>query len=150
MTLTGNNGSHQSSVVVGRSFAKKVRSLQRQTVVTSTEYGSLDGTLIQLSNDPLRDDGVAKLRDGNADIICHAVPQMAAEMARYLNRKSRIVVYGDITYENGGPKRIQVESFVVIPSENDIPTLDDLHAIKLRPPGGKSVEDYLDELRGDE
>jgi hypothetical protein len=101
-------------------------------------------------NDPLRDDGVARLRVGpqeGQEVSCHADPRIAADLAKYLDRHTRMVLYGDITYEGEAPKRIHVEGFTTVPGT--LPTLADVHALRLRPPNGMSVEEYLDELRDD-
>lgn len=114
------------------------------------EYGSLEGTLIQLVNDPLKNDGSLKLRErtrGN-DITCHAEPRKASELAHYLNREIRVVLYGTITFEDGIPTRMHVEDFSTIPPDGLLPTLDDLRAMRLRIPG-VTAEEYLDDVRGD-
>jgi hypothetical protein len=116
-----------------------------------SEYGSVEGTLIMITNDPLKDDAHAKLRerDSGAEVRCDAEPHIAANFAPYVNRETRIVLYGDITYEGDLPARIKIETFAAMPSEDSLPTLADIHAMKLRPPSGTSMEDYLDELRDD-
>jgi seryl-tRNA(Sec) selenium transferase len=71
-------------------------------------------------------------------------------MARYVNRETRVVLYGTITYEDGIAKRIQVEDFTAIAADDALPTLEDLHSLRLRTPGGMGVEEFLDDVRGDD
>jgi hypothetical protein len=136
---------------IERSFWAKVDDLIRRPKLIRREYGSIDGTLFQLINDPKREDGSAKIRDRvyGHEVVCSANPGTTTEMARYVNRESRIVVYGFIRYEDEVPVKIDVESFVWIPPDDELPTLDDVHALHLRPPEGRTVEDYLEDLRGD-
>jgi hypothetical protein len=152
LAITGSENGRQETFEVPRVFWKHVSKLMKQPKQITTQYASLDGTLIQLSNDPLKADGTAKLRErtDGAEVNCHADPEVAARMAHYLNRQTRVVLYGIVTYENEVPKRIQVEDFTALPSDNDLPTLDDLHAMRLRPPRGMNPEDFLDNLRGDD
>lgn len=152
LVLTGAMNGRLDVFPVPRKFAAQVAIVMRQPKHVFTEYGSLDGTLVGLVNDPLKTDGSARLRDreNGVDVSCHASPAMASKMAQYVNRETRVIVYGNITYEDGIPRRVAVEDFITAPAEHVLPTLEDLHALRLRPPNGVSVEEFLDELRGDD
>jgi hypothetical protein len=152
ITITGENTSRTESFTVSNKFSAQISRLLKQPPVITTEYGSLDGTLIQLVNDPLKTDGRAKLRERNSEneVLCQSDPETAAKLAHHLDRETRVILYGTITFENGVPKRIHVEDHTTVPADSSLPTLEDLHALQLRPPNGMSAEEYLDDLRGDE
>lgn len=152
LVITGTNTNRVGVFAVSRKFSAQAAKLIRLPKQVRTEYASLEGTLIGLTNDPLKVDGSAKLREATtgADVSCHASPAKAAEMAKYLNRETRVVVYGDVTYEEDVPKRVAVEDFTAIPAQDLLPTLGDLHAMRLRPPDDASIEEFLEDLRGDE
>ncbi|HEY8750807.1 MAG TPA: IS1595 family transposase [Tepidisphaeraceae bacterium] len=150
LSITGKNEKSEATFQIPRNYGKRVAQLIRRPIRVTVEYGSLEGTLVQLSNDPLKDDGTAKLRerDGGNDVYCHASPDIAANMGHHINRQTRIVVYGNITFEDGIARRIDVEDFSAIPET--LPTLEDIHALQLKPSGGMSIEDFLSDMRGDE
>lgn len=152
LTIQGSMGGRERSFDLDKLFLKQINRIMKRPRKTASEYGSLDGTLIALVNDPLRPSGSAKLRDriDGYEVLCQANAAKSAAMARYLNRSTRVILYGTITSEDGIPKRIEVEDFTTVPGDVDLPTLEDIHAMNLRPPEGFSVEDYLDDLRGDE
>jgi hypothetical protein len=152
LIITGKDHDRVAVFHVPRAFSRQIAHVLRQPRQVSKEYSSLDGTLIRLANDPLKDDGSAILRDrfSGAEVRCHAAPGTASKMAPYVDRKTRVVLYGTVTYEDGVPQRIDVEDFITVPSDDVLPTLDDLRAMRLRPSGGRTVEEFLDDLRGDD
>jgi hypothetical protein len=149
LTLVGLRGGRSYVLQIDRQFAKRAQSLLARAKVKRSEYGTLEGTLVRVSNDPRRDDGSATLLERllKVDVACHADPGTATRMAQYVNRQTRVIVYGTVTYEDDVAVRVDVEDFTALPGH--LPMLDDLHALELRVPGGAIVEDYLDDLRGD-
>jgi hypothetical protein len=152
LVIMGARGVQSNTFAVPHSFSRSVKTVARKPPQTRIEYGSVEGTLIRIENDPLKDDGSAKLRErfSGAEISCDADPEKASAMARFVNRRTRIVIYGKITYEDNTPVRVHLEDFASLPSEDLLPTLADIQAMRLQTPDGKPVEDYLDDLRGDE
>jgi hypothetical protein len=137
---------------VTKTLNTQARNLLRRKSIVTNEYGSIEGTLINLANDPLKEGAAGRIRDrvDQYDVNYSADPATAAKLGQYLNRSTRVVLYGTVTYEDRVPKKIDVEAYTTIPDDDNLPTLEDIHAMRLHPPGGLDVEDYLDELRGDE
>jgi hypothetical protein len=52
---------------------------------------------------------------------------------------------GDGKCRCGFAWQVEVRAVGVMP-----PTLEEIHAMKLKPPGGMTVEEYIDDLRGDD
>ena len=74
----------------------------------------------------------------------------AEELNDYVDRKTRVVLYGRIAYENGVPHSMTTASYKIIPPDEDLPTLDDVRSMKLTVPDGQSIEDFISEMRGDD
>lgn len=115
-------------------------------------YGSLEGTLVKVENWPDKTGATATLltRLKEETVNCRLTPAQADELNDYVDRRTRVILYGRITYENGETKRIAVDKSAVIADEEKLPTLRDVHALNLAPPSGISIEDFIAEIRGDD
>ena len=112
-------------------------------------HGSLQGTLVSLQNYPDKPGAHAILltRIGEHKTSCSLTPPQADELNDYVDRKSRVVLYGKITYENSIPTAVKVENFAIIPPDDKLPTLDDVRAMHLTVPNGVSIEDFISGMR---
>lgn len=115
-------------------------------------YGSIEGVLRRVTVDVRPSHEVYDLQiiDRHTDeiITCKVSPELAEKLTPHLRK--RIIVYGVIRY-NGEhvPQRIKVESFEPIPSQN-LPMLEDLHAMQIDITGGEDAADYIDRMRGND
>jgi hypothetical protein len=152
LVIVGTQRDRVQTFRVPRSFSSQVTKLLRLPKTVREAYSSLDGTLIKLINDPLKNDGNAILRErlSGAEVNCHANPAKTSDMARYVDRGTRVVIYGVVTYEDEVPKKVEVEDFATLPADDSLPSLQDIHEMRLGPPRGMSVEDFLDDTRGDD
>lgn len=114
-------------------------------------YGSIEGVLRRVTVDDRPRHEVSDLqiidRRSNQIVNCSVSPEMAESLTEHLRK--RIVLFGMIRYLGGVPQRIKVEQFEAIPTE-PLPTLEDLHELKINITNGEDAADFISRLRGDD
>lgn len=116
---------------------------------THSEYGSIEGYL-HLRHDRLGLRDRLRIRDRftDAETICDASPEVVVGLIRAVG--PRVVLYGTVEFIDGAPSRISVKDFDVIRPDSELPTIEDIRAMNLSVPEGKTVEEHLSEMRDDE
>lgn len=112
-----------------------------------TEFGELEGELGQITvhkppyefciYDPVTD----------RRIPCHFDPDDLVIIRDYL--KERIRVSGFVTYrrKDDAPVSVSVEDWLAIPRDENLPSIEDLHAARIDFTGGRKSEDVIADLR---
>lgn len=146
------NAPEQEEMSPGTQISKSVQKIMERAKPDPFDaYGSIDGVLRRVTVDDRPDHQVSDLQiiDPKTDKIveCQISPEKAAALVRYL--RQRVTLHGKIRYNYAHePLRIIVEDFE--PPVDKIPTLEDLHALKINITNGQDAADYIGRLRGDE
>ena len=133
-------------VVRNADWAMKVLDLGKPTY---KEYGSLEGTLRQLSVSHSRDKIVIVEKLTGEETPCYLRRPELDTVVREAWKK-RVVATGEIVVdrETRKPKRILVDDVRILQERADLPQMKDLHGIDIT--GGVESSEYIRDLRDDD
>lgn len=117
----------------------------------SDEYGSIEGILRQITVDNregyLKSEFQIIDRITGTVVICKFNSEVAETIGAKI--KHRIAVSGEIKFDKAGkPQTIAVGNHRFLKDEDQLPSLEDIHKLKLRLPNDEDPADFIDDLRG--
>lgn len=137
---------------ISPSITKTVESIRViKPDIPRSQYGSIEGKLRQITVDDRENHLVSEFQiiDHNTGVFvkCRFDPDKAEEIGAQI--KHRIIVFGDIKFDEAKqPKTIAVDKHRFLKDEDQLPSIEDIHKLKLRLPDDEDPADFIDKLRG--
>lgn len=143
----------QQDIAATTEIAKNVdRLLGKTKAKSSSEYGSLEGVLRQVTVDDREDHQRSEfqiiVRDTTDLVSCRFNPQDTADVGGHI--RSRIVVFGDIRYSPAAkPTHIDVSRYRIIQPDDQLPPLDEIQSLGLRTEDDVDSVEAIRRIRGE-
>lgn len=136
--------------VTPRISANVERFLKPTQAAPNVEYGSIEGTLRQVTVDDRDEHRTSQFqiieRYSGALVACRFNPADAQKVGAHI--RSRIVVFGEIRYSPiRVPKHVDVRNYRIIPPDDQLPDLRDIQKLRLRTEGDADPADFIRDLR---